>query len=173
MTLSILDTTSNSVIGELKSCDKYALTSRPISAEGTEFDHTIQRVRGERTDAGERVIQMFWDARRVDQTYESCVDLTDGDRCGSSDEGDASSSSAAPVATTSARASVSSAVASASSSSVVITSSAASEIKVVNNTMPVTSMSVTGAPGTSATGDVFSLEAATVTMAWREELWRA
>jgi len=196
--VSIVDTASNSVISELKSFAQFALTSRPIQSTETDFDITIPSdLGGKCTTAGECVIQMFWDARSIDQTYESCVDFVVGGSGAGSGSGSGSSSSsvAASVSTTAAvssssatssvtssvGASVSSVVASSTSASVA-TTSLVTAIGVGNGTKPITStsnstkpttsISITSAPGTSAvpTGDIFTLTAGTVTMKCHEEL---
>lgn len=175
--VSIVDTASNSVISELKSWNQFALTSRPIQSNETDFDITIPSDLGGRcTTAGECVIQMFWDARSIDQTYESCVDFVVGGSGSESGSGSSSSnaaSSASSAVSSSAGASASSVSDSSSSTTTAATTtSAASEVKVVSSTTPVASMSVTSAAdiSTAPTGDVFTLTAGTMTMKCHEEL---
>ncbi|KAH7394871.1 hypothetical protein DE146DRAFT_658571 [Phaeosphaeria sp. MPI-PUGE-AT-0046c] len=84
--VSIVKTSSDTVIGQpLISWDKYALTSTPISAhpEWTSFDITMPDVSADCAKAGDCVIQWFWDAPSIDQTYESCIDFTMGGGSGS------------------------------------------------------------------------------------------
>ncbi|QRV81934.1 Lytic polysaccharide mono-oxygenase, cellulose-degrading [Ceratobasidium sp. AG-Ba] len=97
--LSIVDTATNTVIGSaLKSFDVFASTSVPIQADQTHFNVTLPTDLGDRcAKAGDCVLQFFWDARSIDQTYESCVDFT---MSGSgSAPAPAVSSSAAPATT--------------------------------------------------------------------------
>jgi predicted carbohydrate-binding protein with CBM5 and CBM33 domain len=84
--VSIVKTSSDTVIGQpLISFDKYALTSVPISAnpEWTSFDITMPDVSSDCAKAGDCVIQWFWDAPSIDQTYESCIDFKMGGGSGS------------------------------------------------------------------------------------------
>ncbi|OAK93491.1 hypothetical protein IQ06DRAFT_95050 [Phaeosphaeriaceae sp. SRC1lsM3a] len=84
--VSIVKTSSDTVIGQpLISWDKYALTSTPLSAhpEWTSFDITMPDVSADCAKAGDCVIQWFWDAPSIDQTYESCIDFKMGGGSGS------------------------------------------------------------------------------------------
>ncbi|CAE6411897.1 unnamed protein product [Rhizoctonia solani] len=77
--VSIVDTASNTVIGTpLKVFEVYASTSSPITADQTSFSVTIPDLGSKCSTAGACVLQMWWDARSIDQTYESCVDFTQG-----------------------------------------------------------------------------------------------
>jgi hypothetical protein len=73
--VSIVKTSSNTVIGSpLQSWDVYGSNSAPIPADQTSFDITIPSDLGsECSTAGDCVIQWFWDAASIDQTYEACV----------------------------------------------------------------------------------------------------
>ncbi|KAH7919042.1 hypothetical protein BV22DRAFT_1041263 [Leucogyrophana mollusca] len=75
--VSIVDTTTNSVIaGPLYNIlDAYS-TSHTIPANQTSFSITIPSLGGACSTAGKCVIQWWWDARPIDQTYMSCVDFT-------------------------------------------------------------------------------------------------
>jgi len=160
--VSIVDTASNSVISQLKNFDQFALTSKPISSDQTDFDVTIPTDLGGRcSTAGECVIQMFWDARSIDQTYESCIDFVVGGSGSGSGSGSPTSSASLVVSSAVSSIASSNAAASSSSASPVRATSAATDINVV-----------TSAAGTSAipTGDVFTLTAGSVTMKCREEL---
>ncbi|KAH9881789.1 hypothetical protein J1614_000960 [Plenodomus biglobosus] len=98
--VSIVKTSSDTVIGApLISWDEYALTSSPLSAhpDWTSFDITMPDVSNECATAGDCVIQWFWDAPSIDQTYEACIDFTMGGGSGSGSS-PAPSASAAPVA---------------------------------------------------------------------------
>ncbi|PSN62263.1 hypothetical protein BS50DRAFT_141639 [Corynespora cassiicola Philippines] len=96
--VSIVKTSSNSVIGTpLISWDEYASNSAPIPEEQTKFDITIPAdIGSECATAGDCVIQWFWDARSIDQTYEGCIDFT----VGGSGSGSPAPSASAPAATT-------------------------------------------------------------------------
>lgn len=84
--VSIVKVSSDTVVGSpLISFDEYALTSTPLSAhpEWTKFDITMPDVSTECANAGDCVIQWFWDAPSIDQTYESCIDFKMGGGSGS------------------------------------------------------------------------------------------
>lgn len=95
--VSIIETSSNSIVGSvLKHWDEYASTATGVKSTDTSFDITIpEDLGGKCTTAGECVIQWWWDARSIDQTYESCVDFTVGGSSSGSSGSTASSSSAA------------------------------------------------------------------------------
>ncbi|KAK8051937.1 hypothetical protein PG993_003322 [Apiospora rasikravindrae] len=77
--ISIVDTKSNSIIGTpLKTYDTFASNSAPQAADEKSVTVTIPDLGGKCTTAGECVIQHYWDARSIDQTYESCIDFTVG-----------------------------------------------------------------------------------------------
>ncbi|KNG51028.1 chitin binding protein [Stemphylium lycopersici] len=98
--VSIVNIATDKVIGEpLISWDEYALTSSPMSAhpDWTSFEITMPDVSSECANKGDCVIQWFWDAPSIDQTYESCIDFTMGGGSGNSAPS-APESSAAPVA---------------------------------------------------------------------------
>ncbi|ORY58241.1 uncharacterized protein BCR38DRAFT_78771 [Pseudomassariella vexata] len=93
--VSIVDTATNAVIGEpLISWDVFASTSTGVTADETNFSITIPDLAGKCTTAGECVIQHYWNAADVDQTYEACIDFTVG---GSSSGGAASSAPASSI----------------------------------------------------------------------------
>ncbi|KAL1798547.1 hypothetical protein ACET3X_002584 [Alternaria dauci] len=101
--VSIVNVATDKVIGEpLISWDEYALTSSPISQhpDWTSFDITMPDVSAECANKGDCVIQWFWDAPSIDQTYESCIDFTMGGGSGSGNTSTpaAPSASASPVA---------------------------------------------------------------------------
>lgn len=105
--VSVVDTASNSVIGKpLKSWDEYASTASGVKDDQTSFSITMPNDLGDKcTEAGACVLQWYWFAESIDQTYESCVDFTlggSGSGSGSSDSGSsgAASTTAAPVAIT-------------------------------------------------------------------------
>ena len=105
--VSIVKVSSDTVVGSpLISWDQYALTSSPMSQhpDWTSFDITMPDVSAECANAGDCVIQWYWDAAAIDQTYESCIDFKMGGGSGSSPSTPVSSAapsasaSAAPVA---------------------------------------------------------------------------
>ncbi|KAF1362719.1 hypothetical protein EJ07DRAFT_106586 [Lizonia empirigonia] len=84
--VSIVNIKTDKVIGEpLISWDQYALTSSPMSAHPnwTSFDITMPDVSSECAQAGDCVIQWYWDAAAINQTYESCIDFKMGGGSGS------------------------------------------------------------------------------------------
>lgn len=101
--VSVVDTASNSVIGSpLISWDVYASTSTGVTKNETDFSVTIPNDLGDKcATAGDCVLQWYWYAQSIDQTYESCVDFTvGGSGTGSSSSSGTPSSegaSAAPV----------------------------------------------------------------------------
>ncbi|KAF4555737.1 Hypothetical protein D9617_2g057000 [Elsinoe fawcettii] len=100
--VSIVDTTTNTVIGSpLKSYSDFASNQHQSAADEKQFSITIPDLGGKCATAGECVIQHFWDARNIDQTYESCIDFTVGGGSGGSSPAPAPSS-AAPAPSSSA-----------------------------------------------------------------------
>lgn len=101
--VSVVDTASNSVIGSpLKSWDEYASTASGVTDDETSFSITMPDDLGDKcTEAGACVLQWYWFAESIDQTYESCVDFTLGGS-GSGSGSSGSSSSAAGAASTTA-----------------------------------------------------------------------
>ncbi|KAF2020179.1 hypothetical protein BU24DRAFT_312724, partial [Aaosphaeria arxii CBS 175.79] len=115
--VSIVETSSNTVIGQpLISWDSYASNSAPIPADQTSFDITMPSDLGSKcSTAGDCVIQWYWDARSIDQTYEACIDFTLGGGSGS-----------APPATTAAPSPTSAPSATAAPTSVAVETPASS-----------------------------------------------
>ncbi|KAJ5578440.1 chitin binding protein [Penicillium hispanicum] len=103
--VSVVDTASNTVIGEpLIYWSVYASVSTGVAANDTKFSVTIPNDLGSQCSAGgDCVLQWYWYAQSIDQTYESCVDFTvDGSgSTTSSPSASSSSSSSSAVATTS------------------------------------------------------------------------
>lgn len=93
--VSVVDTKSNSVIGSpLKSWDQYASTATGVTDDETNFSITIPQDLGSKcATAGDCVIQWYWFAESIDQTYESCVDFTVGSGSGSGSESGSGSAS--------------------------------------------------------------------------------
>ncbi|KAL4895757.1 chitin binding domain-containing protein [Aspergillus ambiguus] len=101
--VSVVDTASNSVIGSpLKSWKNYASTATGVTDDETNFSVTIPDDLGSQcSEAGACVLQWYWYAQSIDQTYESCVDFTvGGSGSGSGSSSGASSTTAADVAIT-------------------------------------------------------------------------
>ncbi|KAH7040625.1 chitin binding domain-containing protein [Microdochium trichocladiopsis] len=122
--VSIVSTASNTVIGSgpLISWDVYASNAAPIPADQTKFDVTIpEDIGGQCAQPGDCVLQWYWDARSIDQTYEACVDFVVGGGGGGGDGQAPAPSSPPPVASPTAPLPTSSASPTASSA----TSSAA------------------------------------------------
>ena len=122
--VSVVDTASNSVIGSpLISWDEYASTASGVKDDETSFSVTMPDDLGSKcSTAGDCVIQWYWYAESIDQTYESCVDFTmSGSGSSSGSSGSASASTSAAAAATSKVA-----VAAAEPSSTLATSVAAS-----------------------------------------------
>ncbi|KAK1148561.1 hypothetical protein N8T08_009568 [Aspergillus melleus] len=101
--VSVVDTASNSVIGSpLISWDEYASTASGVKDDETSFSVTMPDDLGSKcSTAGDCVLQWYWFAESIDQTYQSCVDFTLGGS-GSSGSSDSGSSSAAGAASTTA-----------------------------------------------------------------------
>lgn len=78
--VSVVDAASNSVIGSpLISWDVYASTATGVTKNETDFSVTIPDDLGDKcVNAGDCVLQWYWYAQSIDQTYESCVDFTVG-----------------------------------------------------------------------------------------------
>ena len=77
--ISIVDTKSNSIIGTpLVTYDTFASNSAPQAANEKSVSITIPDLGSKCATAGDCVIQHYWDARSIDQTYESCIDFTVG-----------------------------------------------------------------------------------------------
>ncbi|ORY18348.1 chitin binding domain-domain-containing protein [Clohesyomyces aquaticus] len=130
--ISIIKTSDHSIIGKpLISWNVYASNAATIPSDQKNFDITIPSDLGSQcSTAGDCVIQWWWDARSIDQTYESCVDFT----VGSSGIDSPSPSSAAPAS--SAPASTAAPLSSAAATSAVASSIAApasSTVSLVQN----------------------------------------
>jgi hypothetical protein len=101
--VSVVDTASNSVIGSpLISWSVYASTATGVTKNETDFSVTIPDDLGNKcATAGDCVLQWYWYAQSIDQTYESCIDFTVGGSSSSSSSSSSVevSSSTAPVET--------------------------------------------------------------------------
>ncbi|CAJ2511921.1 Uu.00g075460.m01.CDS01 [Anthostomella pinea] len=127
--VSIVKTSSNTVIGSpLISWDVYASTATSIPANETQFDITIPSDLGsECATAGDCVIQWYWNAASIDQTYESCIDFTVSGSGSGGDDSSASASQTTSATATSTAAALTSTVAAETTSVDTTTSSAAAE----------------------------------------------
>ncbi|MCJ1258106.1 hypothetical protein MMC24_005936 [Lignoscripta atroalba] len=98
--VSIVSTRTNRLLTSppLISWPIYASNASPIPGSQTSFSVTIPRTlpAGSCAQAGDCVLQWYWDARSVDQTYIACVDFVLG---GGSGGGGAGSSSSVTAAT--------------------------------------------------------------------------
>ncbi len=76
--VSIVSLSDNKVIApNLKKWSQYALTSVPIKESQEKFSVKMPSSLGTRcAKPGECVIQMYWNAPSINQTYESCIDIT-------------------------------------------------------------------------------------------------
>ncbi|SPJ79349.1 uncharacterized protein FTOL_07740 [Fusarium torulosum] len=77
--VSVVKTSSDTMIGEpLIEFENYASNSG-TAANNTAFSVTLpESLGGECTKAGDCVLQWFWDAPDINQTYEACVDFVVG-----------------------------------------------------------------------------------------------
>ncbi|CAI7608290.1 unnamed protein product [Penicillium glandicola] len=147
--VSVVATASNTVIGDsLIYWDVYASTATGVTANETSFSVTIpDDLDDQCATAGDCVLQWYWYAESIDQTYESCVDFTVG--------GSGSSASSAVTSATSSSAVVATTAASTSSASsstevaatTTSTSSTSSSIVIDSTTAPAVAVQST----TSAT----------------------
>ncbi|KAJ5961280.1 Chitin-binding domain 3 [Penicillium vulpinum] len=89
--VSVVDTSSNTVISSpLISWSDYASVATGVKADETSFSITMpDDLEDQCVTAGDCVLQWYWYAQSIDQTYESCIDFTLG--------GSGSSGGAAPV----------------------------------------------------------------------------
>jgi hypothetical protein len=101
--VSIVETATNKILGDmLVVYDNFADNARPTSANDTAFSFTVPGgLESTCAKAGACVVQHFWNAESVNQTYESCVDFTIGGSGAAPPVSSSviTSSSAAPVAT--------------------------------------------------------------------------
>ncbi|KAJ4990918.1 chitin binding protein [Stagonosporopsis vannaccii] len=150
--VSIVNIKTDKVVGSpLISWDEYALTSSPISAhpDWTDFEITMPDVSSECANKGDCVIQWYWDAPSIDQTYESCIDFTMG---GGSGSGSGNSTAPAPASSSAPAASspaATQAPASSAAPSAPAATSAAAEATPVETSAPA-APSATGSAGSDA-----------------------
>lgn len=114
--VSVVKTSSNSIIGApLIEFTNYAANSG-VAANNSAFSVTLpDNLDGDCTTAGDCVLQWYWDAADINQTYESCVDFTvSGSGSGPSEpETPASSAAPAPASSSASEAAASTPAASA------------------------------------------------------------
>ncbi|KAF7595624.1 hypothetical protein BBP40_005372 [Aspergillus hancockii] len=152
--VSVVDTASNTVIGEaLKSWDVYASTETGVKESDEKFSVTLPTDLGSKcSEAGACVLQWYWYAESIDQTYESCIDFT----LSGSGSGSGSSSAASSAASTAASTAVSSA---SSTTGVTVTSTP----KTGNNVAAPSGFATSTKPATT-TAAAASSTASTVTI---------
>ncbi|TVY52230.1 hypothetical protein LCER1_G006754 [Lachnellula cervina] len=150
--VSIVNTATNAIIGEpLLTYADFGDNSKSIPANETAFSITIPEDLGDAcATAGACVVQHYWNAASIDQTYESCVDFTVGGS-GASPSVSASASTSA-VSTQAAVISTSSAVPTTFQTVASSVSTTSSAIPTTLQTVTSTSSSRTSAASPSATG---------------------
>ncbi|KAI9704474.1 MAG: hypothetical protein M1820_005548 [Bogoriella megaspora] len=118
--ISIVDTATGKTIGDpLKSYTEFASTASGVKPDETGFSITIPSDIGSQcSTAGACVIQHYWNAADINQTYESCYDFT---------VGGSGSGSSAPAASSTAVTSAAAAATSTSSAAPAATSSASGQ----------------------------------------------
>jgi predicted carbohydrate-binding protein with CBM5 and CBM33 domain len=181
--VSVVDTSSNSVIGNpLISWDVYASTATGVTSDETSFSVTIPEDLGSQcATAGDCVLQWYWYAESIDQTYESCVDFTLGGDSSSSSSGSSSSAVVSSAAATSATAvavstSSTSTEAPASTTSAAISISTSVTAPVAAQTTFATSARQSASPSAVATPSAagsdlpFSTDSASDVLSWIESL---
>ncbi|CDM34753.1 CAZyme family AA16 [Penicillium roqueforti] len=101
--VSVVQTSSNTVIGSpLISWDVYASVATGVTANETSFSVTIPDDLGSQcATAGDCVLQWYWYAESIDQTYESCIDFTLGGSGSSAVASTSSTSSTSSISSTS------------------------------------------------------------------------
>lgn len=157
--VSIVNTATNTIIGDqLLVYSDFGDNSKTIPTNETSFSVTIPSDLGDTCSiAGACVLQHYWNAESIDQTYESCIDFTVGGS-GSSSSAVASSSSPAEVAlsTSPAVPTTSNAIATpissaASTSSVIsLTTSKVAAVTPSSSTVPTTLQTFVLTPTTAA-----------------------
>jgi hypothetical protein len=126
--VSVVSTSSGAVIGSaLKSWDEYASNSATIPEDQKEFTVTIPDVGSDCSSPGDCVLQWFWDATGIDQTYESCIDFTVGGSGSGSGASSSKAASSSSAATSSVAANQNVASSTAFSTAAAVTSAASSE----------------------------------------------
>ncbi|KAJ6031994.1 hypothetical protein N7540_002726 [Penicillium herquei] len=157
--VSVVDTSSNTVIGNpLISWSVYASTATGVAANNTKFSVTIPDDLSDKcSTGGDCVLQWYWYAASIDQTYEACVDFT-VDESGSGSTS-SSSSTSSPSSSTTSSVSVESSSSSVPTSS---SSSVPSETPAVETTPAVTSTPAESTTAVASTSDIESTTPALV-----------
>ncbi|GAM87548.1 hypothetical protein ANO11243_055740 [Dothideomycetidae sp. 11243] len=127
--VSIVNTATNQIIGQpLKSYASFASNQVGVQPDELSFSVTIPDVGTQCATPGACVIQHYWNAASIDQTYESCIDFVvgAGGAVGSSSSAAGSSSSSSAASASTATTSATSASTATTSSAAVTTSSATS-----------------------------------------------
>ncbi|OOQ90425.1 putative chitin binding protein [Penicillium brasilianum] len=135
--VSVVDTASNTVIGDpLIYWSVYASTATGVTANETSFSVTLPDDLGSQcATAGDCVLQWYWYAESIDQTYESCIDFSLGGSSSSSSSSTSTSSSSTVVTSSSAAATTSSSAAAIETTSAAVeTTSAAVETTTAQTT---------------------------------------
>ncbi|KAM3088973.1 hypothetical protein ACMFMG_000593 [Clarireedia jacksonii] len=146
--VSIVDTATNTVIEQLLSYDSFASTAVGVKPNETSFSITIPTTLGNKCSTGGAcVIQHYWDAASIDQTYESCVDFVVGGS--GSGSGSASSAVASSAVATSAVATT----AAASSTGVITTTFAPLPTTLATVVKPSSTSSAAAVETSAAAGD--------------------
>ena len=144
----IVNIATNAVIGEYSLYySDVADNAKTIPANDTAFSITIPSGLGDTcSTAGACVVQHYWNAPSIDQTYESCVDFV----IGGSSSGSWSTGVATSTAVSSSAVGESSSVA-ATSSSVAVTASSpvAASVITLSSTVPTTIQTVVSQASTS------------------------
>ncbi|KAM5376295.1 hypothetical protein ACJZ2D_005666 [Fusarium nematophilum] len=127
--VSVVKTSSNSVIGEpLIEFSNYA-SNAGVQANNSAFSVTLpESLGGDCTTAGDCVLQWFWDAPDIDQTYEACVDFVVGGSGSGSGSGGSSATASAPAASAPAADATSAPAAEATSAVEAVTASSVAPI---------------------------------------------
>jgi hypothetical protein len=150
--VSIVNTATNTIIGDqLLYYSDFADNSKTIPANETSFSITIPSDLGTTcSTAGACVLQHYWNAASIDQTYESCVDFT---------VGGSGSSAVASSAVASSTAAATSAVVVASSSATPAVSSTAAAVVTSSSAAPTTLQTVVKSSSVATTATSASVVA--------------
>ncbi|TVY82300.1 hypothetical protein LSUE1_G002247 [Lachnellula suecica] len=152
--VSIVNTATNTIIGSpLVTYAVFGDNAKTIPADELSFNITVPSDLGDTcATAGACVVQHFWDAASIDQTYESCVGFTvDGSGSGAS-SGSASSSAAVSTAATPQTAALAVASTPSVSSTVSVTSAVPTTLQIRTSQKP-TSVSATSVAAPSGVSE--------------------
>jgi predicted carbohydrate-binding protein with CBM5 and CBM33 domain len=147
--VSIVNTATNTIIGEqLLYYSDFADNAKTIPANETAFSITIPSDLGDTcSTAGACVVQHYWNAASIDQTYESCVDFVVGGS--SSGSSSASAFASSIVISSTAVAESSTVVATAFSVAVATSSAIATSVVTPSSAIPTTLQTIASKPSTS------------------------